>query len=69
MLVTNSCPAETESWTAVRLLVPVLHAIHALKQGVDVYSVQKRLGHANLFTPMRYLDLIDDDVKDAYKAF
>ncbi len=45
------------------------HAVHALKQGVDVRSVQKQLGHADISTTMRYLDLIEDDVKMAYKAF
>lgn len=45
------------------------HAVHALKQGVDVRSVQKQLGHSDISTTMRYLDLVDDDVADAYKVF
>lgn len=44
------------------------HAVHALKSGIDVRTVQKHLGHASLEMTMQYLDLIDDDVKDAYQA-
>lgn len=44
------------------------HAVHALKSGIDVRTVQKHLGHASLEMTMRYLELIDDDVKDAYQA-
>lgn len=42
------------------------HAVHALKSGIDVRAVQKHLGHASLEMTMRYLQLIDEDVKDAY---
>lgn len=45
------------------------HAVHALKSGIDVRTVQKHLGHANLEMTMRYLQLIDDDVKEGYRDF
>lgn len=44
------------------------HAVHALKSGIDVRTVQKHLGHANLDMTMQYLQLIDEDVKQAYSA-
>lgn len=45
------------------------HAVHALKCGIDVRTVQKHLGHASLDMTMEYLQLIDDDVKDGYQQF
>lgn len=42
------------------------HAVHALKSGIDVRTVQKHLGHSSLEITMNYLQLIDEDVKDAY---
>lgn len=45
------------------------HAVKALKDGVDVRSVQMQLGHRDLSTTMQYLDLINDDVKESYKVF
>lgn len=44
------------------------HAVHALKSGIDVRTVQKHLGHSSLETTMEYLQLIDEDVRDAYTA-
>lgn len=45
------------------------HAVHALKSGVDIRSVQLQLGHENIETTMQYLPLLDDDVAEAYRAF
>lgn len=45
------------------------HAVEALKSGIDVRTVQKHLGHASLDMTMKYLRLIDDDVRDAYQRF
>jgi len=45
------------------------HAIHALKSGVDIRTLQKHLGHKNLDTTERYLRILDDDVKEAYRKF
>lgn len=45
------------------------HAIHALKSGIDVRTVQEHLGHAKIETTMKYLQLIDDDVKESYRRF
>jgi integrase/recombinase XerD len=45
------------------------HAVHALKSGIDVRTVQQHLGHANLEMTMKYLQLIDDDVKEGYRDF
>lgn len=42
------------------------HAVYALKSGIDVRTVQKHLGHSSLEITMNYLQLIDEDVKDAY---
>lgn len=45
------------------------HAVHALKNGIDVRTVQQHLGHADLEMTMKYLQLIDDDVKEGYRDF
>lgn len=45
------------------------HAVHALKSGIDVRTLQKHLGHQNLDTTERYLRILDDDVKQAYEGF
>lgn len=43
------------------------HAVNALKSGIDVLTVQKHLGHSSLEITMNYLQLIDEDVKEAYQ--
>lgn len=45
------------------------HGVHALKSGIDVRRVQKHLGHAKLEMTMKYLQLIDEDVKEGYRRF
>lgn len=45
------------------------HAVYALKSGIDVRTIQLHLGHQNIETTMRYLDLIDTDVRDSYHRF
>ena len=45
------------------------HAVEALKSGIDVRTVQKHLGHSSLDMTMRYLNLIDNDVREAYRRF
>ena len=45
------------------------HAVEALKSGIDVRTVQKHMGHSSLGQTMRYLRLIDDDVRQSYQQF
>lgn len=45
------------------------HAVHALKSGIDIRNLQKHLGHADIERTSEYLQLIDDDVKEAYRQF
>lgn len=45
------------------------HAVHALKSGIDVRTVQEHMGHAKIETTMKYLQLIDDDVRESYRRF
>ena len=45
------------------------HAVHAIKSGIDVRTLQAHLGHSSLEMTMVYLDLVDEDVREAYKAF
>jgi len=42
-------------------------AVHCLKDGMNIRSLQKILGHSNLDTTAVYLDLIGDDIMDDYK--
>lgn len=43
------------------------HAVYSLKCGIDVRVLQKNLGHESLDMTMQYLQLIDEDVRDAYR--
>lgn len=40
--------------------------IHFLKQGIPVIAVSKLLGHSNILTTMRYLQLTDTEIMDMY---
>jgi len=42
-------------------------AVHCLKNGLNLRSLQKILGHSNLNTTAVYLDVIASDVKDDFK--
>ena len=41
-------------------------AIHLVRNGVDIRSVQLWLGHANLNTTQVYLKFKDDDLREIY---
>ena len=41
-------------------------AVHCLKQGMNLRSLQKILGHSNLTTTSIYLDIIAKDIKEDY---
>jgi integrase/recombinase XerD len=45
------------------------HAVESLKSGIDVRTVQKHLGHADVSMTMKYLRLVDDDVQKSYQQF
>jgi len=42
-------------------------AVHSLKSGMNLRSVQKMLGHSSLTTTQIYLDLTGEDLKEDYK--
>lgn len=42
------------------------HAVHALKSGINIRTLQKHLGHSTLDTTEKYLQLLDDDVREEY---
>ncbi|MCX6065487.1 MAG: tyrosine-type recombinase/integrase, partial [Chloroflexi bacterium] len=41
-------------------------AVNMLRAGVDIYNLQKLMGHSDLSTLFRYLALITDDSKAAH---
>lgn len=43
------------------------HAVYSLKCGIDIRTISKHMGHEHLEMTKRYLDLIDEDVRDAYR--
>jgi integrase/recombinase XerD len=43
------------------------HAVHALKSGVDIRSVQKQMGHSNIESTLQYLQYVNKDVEEAYE--
>lgn len=42
-------------------------AVHCLKSGVNIRTLQKILGHANLTTTEVYLDIVGEDIKEDFK--
>ena len=42
-------------------------AVHSLKSGVNLRSLQKALGHKQLTSTQIYLDLLSEDMKDDYR--
>lgn len=44
-------------------------ATNALKRGMPVVTVSKMLGHSNLGTTQIYLDISDDDVREAHRKY
>ncbi|PSP69869.1 hypothetical protein BRC80_10170 [Halobacteriales archaeon QH_9_66_26] len=42
------------------------HAVASLKSDIDVRTVQEHMGHSDISMTMKYLRLIDDDVREAY---
>jgi len=43
------------------------HAVHSIRSGVNLRSVQKNLGHSSLSTTAIYLDVMAEDVKKDYR--
>lgn len=43
------------------------HAVYSLRSGIDLRRIQKHMGHESLDMTTRYLDVIDEDVKEAYQ--
>jgi site-specific recombinase XerD len=41
-------------------------ALALLRAGVDIFSIQKLMGHSDLETLKRYLALIEDDIREAH---
>ena len=41
-------------------------AHHALKNGIDIIYLQKLMGHSDIKTTMKYLKLLDSELKEAY---
>jgi len=44
-------------------------AVASLKNGMDIRTLQKLMGHAKIETTERYLDIADDDVKQRARQF
>jgi len=42
-------------------------AVHCLKHGVNIRTLQKILGHSNLNTTSIYLDVIGKDIKEDFE--
>jgi integrase/recombinase XerD len=44
-------------------------ALLSLRNGMNVYALQRIMGHADLSVLRRYLALLDDDLRDAHQRF
>jgi len=45
------------------------HGVEALKSGLDTKFIQEHMGHEKIETTEKYLRVIDEDVKQAYRRF
>lgn len=43
------------------------HAVQALKSGIHIRAVAEQMGHENVETTMQYLQIVEDDVEEAYR--
>lgn len=43
------------------------HAVHSLKNGIDIAFIKKHMGHKDISTTQQYLDLVDTDVQQEYQ--
>lgn len=44
-------------------------AIQHLRNGVDIYSLARLMGHEDIDTLKVYLDLVDADIVDAHRRY
>lgn len=44
------------------------HAVYSLKNGIDITFIKTHLGHEDISTTQRYLDLVDTDVRQTYQS-
>jgi site-specific recombinase XerD len=44
-------------------------AVWSLRAGMDVFTLQRLMGHADLATTRRYVALVDDDLRASHKRF
>jgi integrase/recombinase XerD len=44
-------------------------AVNCLRNGMDLVSLQRLLGHGDLSTVLRYLALVDDDLRRAHTQY
>jgi len=44
------------------------HAIMSIRVGINIRTLQKHLGHSTIQTTERYLQLLDDDVREEYHS-
>lgn len=62
--------ADKNNHTRYRITAHALrhgHAVYSLKCGIDIRTISKHMGHESLEMTKRYLNLIDEDVRDAYR--
>lgn len=45
------------------------HAIASIKSGIDIERVRRHMGHSSLDMTKRYLQFVEEDVRDAYGSF
>lgn len=46
-----------------------IFAVWAIRAGMDVFTLQRLMGHADLATTRRYVALVDDDMRESHRRY
>lgn len=60
---------EVKRWKITSHTLRHSHAIASIESGIDIERVRRHMGHSSLDMTTRYLQFVEEDVRDAYQSF
>jgi integrase/recombinase XerD len=61
--------AGVQRWKITSHTLRHSHAISSIESGIDIERVRRHMGHTSLDMTKRYLQFVEEDVRDAYQGF